>query len=190
MALVETPSRIWRRIEADEQDDVPSLPELPTFDHSNDVNVTTTSEESHHSSPIQSTPAPSSTVRLQSSTPSTARFAQSIASRASRSGSTFSSSAGSSSKHSQPTASTQISFDDISAIPPYPPPNRAGLDEVDINEDDLDDGFSLAEALQPLSHTGSPFPPEHAAGNGHSNSVKYDYSVSLRSEPKVRCVLS
>lgn len=187
MALVETPSRIWRRIEADEQNDVPSLPDLPSFEHSNDVNATTTSEESHHSdfntsSPIQSTPAPSSAIRLQSSTPSTARFAQSIASRASRSGSAFSSSAGSSSKPSNPTASTQrteISFDDISAIPPYPPPN---LNEAEINGDGLDDDFSLAEAL----HTGSHFPPEEDA---HSNSLKYNYSVSLRSEPKVRGIL-
>ncbi|KAI9458189.1 hypothetical protein BJY52DRAFT_1270268 [Lactarius psammicola] len=126
MALVETPSRIWRRIEADEQNDVPSLPDLPSFEHSNDVNATTTSEESHldTSSPIQSTP----------------------------------------------------SLTDISAIPPYLPPNRVGLDEAEINED--------AEALQPLSHVGSPFSPEDAAGDGHSNSVKYNYSVSLRSEPK------
>ena len=187
MALVETPSRIWRRIEADEQNDVPSLPDLPSFDHSNDVTATTTSEESHPdpSSPIQSTPVPSSTVRLQSSTPSTARFAQSIASRASRSGSAFSSSAGSSSKASQPTQRTDISFDDISAIPSYPPPDKLGLDE-----DGLDDDLSLAEALQTLSHAGSPFPPDEAAGDGHSNSLKYNYSVSLRSEPKVRGVLS
>lgn len=187
MALVETPSRIWRRIEADEQNDVPSLPDLPSFEHSNDVNATTTSEESHRStSPIQSTPVPSSAVRLQSSTPSTARFAQSIASRASRSGSTFSSSAGSSLKASQ-TQRTEISFDDISAIPPYPPPNKLGLDEAEINEDGLDDDLSLAEALQPLSHTGSPYAPEE---DGHSNSLKYNYSVSLRSEPKVRHVLT
>lgn len=186
MALVETPSRIWRRIEADEQNDVPSLPDLPSFDDSNDVNVTTTSEESlrDSSSPIQSTPVPSSAVRLQASTPSTARFAQSIASRASRSGSAFSSSAGSSSKVSQPTQRTDISFDDISAIPPYP--NKLGLDGV---EDGLDDDMSLAEALQPLSHAGSPFSPDEAAGDGHSNSMKYNYSVSLRSEPKVCGVL-
>ncbi|KAH9074702.1 hypothetical protein EDB83DRAFT_2352798 [Lactarius deliciosus] len=188
MALVETPSRIWRRIEADEQNDVPSLPDLPSFDDSNDLNATTTttSEESqlNTSSPIQSTPVPSSAIRLQSNTPSTARFAQSIASRASRSGSAFSSSAGSSFKPTASTQRTNISFDDISAIPPYPPPNRVGLDEAEINEAGLDDDLSLAEALQPLSHVGSPFSPEDAAGDGHTNSVKYNYSVSLRSEPK------
>ncbi|KAH9169868.1 hypothetical protein EDB89DRAFT_1981781 [Lactarius sanguifluus] len=188
MALVETPSRIWRRIEADEQNDVPSLPDLPSFDDSNVLNATTTtttSEESQldTSSPIQSTPVPSSAIRLQSNTPSTARFAQSIASRASRSGSAFSSSAGSSFKPTASTQRTNISFDDISAIPPYPPPNRVGLDEAEINEDGLDD-LSLAEALQPLSHVGSPFSPEDVAADGHTNSVKYNYSVSLRSEPK------
>jgi hypothetical protein len=177
MALVETPSRIWRRIEADEQNDVPSLPDLPSFEHSNDVNVTTTSVDLDTSSPIQSTPAPSSAVRLQSNTPSTARFAQSIASRASRSGSAFSSSAGSSSKVS--TQRTDISFDDISAITPYPPPNM----EAEINKNSLDDDLSLAEALR----TGTHFPPEE---DGHSDSVKYNYSVSLRSEPKVRGILS
>ncbi|KAH9040398.1 hypothetical protein EDB85DRAFT_1925960 [Lactarius pseudohatsudake] len=169
MALVETPSRIWRRIEADEQNDVPSLPDLPQL---------------NTSSPIQSTPVPSSAIRLQSNTPSTARFAQSIASRASRSGSAFSSSAGSSFKPTASTQRTNISFDDISAIPPYPPPNRVGLDEAEINEAGLDDDLSLAEALQPLSHVGSPFSPEDAAGDGHTNSVKYNNSVSLRSEPK------
>ncbi|KAF8261523.1 hypothetical protein EI94DRAFT_1810185, partial [Lactarius quietus] len=133
--------------------------------------------------PIQSPPYPPPAVRLQSSTPSTARFAQSIASRASRSGSAFSSSAGSSSKVSQPTSTqrTDISFDEISAIPPYPPPSRVALGEAEINEDGFDEDLSLAEALQPLSHTGSPFPPEE---DGHSNSLKYNYSVSLRSEPK------
>src|SRR5260221_9495698 len=110
MALLETPSRIWRRIEADEQNDMPSLPEVPAFEDSNDVNATTTSEESHHSachptSPLQSTPAPPSnqnTIRLQSSTSSSTRFAQSIACRANRSGPGLSPSTGSVSKRPPP----------------------------------------------------------------------------------------
>ena len=195
MALLETPSRIWRRIEADEQNDLPSLPELPTFEDSNDVNATTTSEESHHSafhptSPLQSTPAPPSnqtTIRLQSSKSSSTRFAQSIASRASRSGSGFSSSTGSVSKCSPPSISTQrpeISFDDISAIPSYPQPDVASVDDagVDVDEDGLDDDMSLADALRPSNRSGSPFPLEGLAGNSNS---KYNYSGSLRSEPKV-----
>ena len=174
---------------------MPSLPELPPFEDSNDVNATTTSEESHHSafnptsSPLQSTPAPPSTqntIRLQSSTSSTARFAQSIASRASRSGSAFSSSTGSLSKHSRQSLSMQrseISFDDISAIPSYPQSNVVAPDEagVEVGRDRLED-MSLAEALPPPSRDGSPYSSEGMADNGHS---KYSYSVSLRSEPKV-----
>jgi hypothetical protein len=53
---------------------------------------------------------------------------------------------------------------------------------VDVGEDGLDDDMSLAEALRPTNHSGSPFPLEGMAGSGHS---KYSYSVSLRSEPKV-----
>ena len=177
---------------------MPSLPEVPPYEDSNDVNATTTSEESHQSafnptSPLQSTPAPPSnqnTIRLQSSTSSTSRFAQSIASRASRSGSAFSSSTGSLSRHSRPSVSIQrseISFDDVSAIPSYPQSNIVASDEagVEVGQDGLDD-MSLPEALQPPSHGGSPFPSEGMAGNVHS---KYSYSVSLMSEPKVRTVL-
>src|SRR6266403_2857651 len=198
MALLETPSRIWRRIEADEQNDMPSLPEVPPYEDSNDLNATTTSEESHQSainptSPLQSTPAPTSnqnTIRLQSSTSSSTRFAQSITSRASRSGSAFSSSTGSLSQHSRPSVSIQrseISFDDVSAIPLYPQSNIVVSDEagVEVGRDDLED-MSLVEALPPPSHGGSSFSPEGVAGDVHS---KYSYSVSLRSEPKVCIVL-
>jgi hypothetical protein len=189
MALLETPSRIWRRIEADEQNDLPSLPEVPAFEDSNDVNVTTTSEESHQSnlnptSPLQSTPAPLSaqtTFRLQSSgsTSSTARFAQSIASRASRSGSAFSSSTGSLSKRSPHAASiqrTEISFDDVSAIASYLPSNKVGVEDA---QDGREHDMSLEEPLQP---PGSPYPLEDMTDREHP---KYNYSVSLRSEPKV-----
>ena len=195
MALLETPSRIWRRIEADEQNDMPSLPDVPAFEDSNDVNATTTSEESHHSafhpaSPLQSTPAPPSnqtTIRLQSSNSSSTRFAQSIASRASRSGSGFSSSTGSVSKRSPSSISIQrpeISFDDISAIPSYPRPDVARVDEagVDADEDVLGDDMSLEDALRPSNRSGSPFPLEGLTGNGNS---KYSYTGSLKSEPKV-----
>lgn len=199
MALLETPSRLWRRIEADEQNDMPSLPELPPYEDSNDLNATATSEESHHqsafnpTSPLQSTPAPPSnqnTIRLQSSTSSTTRFAQSIASRASRSGSAFSSSTGSLSKHSRQSVSMQrseISFDDISAIPSYSQSNVVASDEagVDVGRDGLED-MSLAEALQPPNRGSPSFSPEGMAGNGHS---KHSYPVSLRSEPKVCTVL-
>ena len=74
---------------------------------------------------------------------------------------------------------THHPLESFQIVPPYPPPN---FNEAEINGDGLDDDFSLAEAL----HTGSPFPPEEDA---YSNSVKYNYSVSLRSEPKVRGVI-
>jgi hypothetical protein len=180
---------------------MPSLPEVPPYEDSNDLNATATSEEECHqsafnpsSSPLQSTPAPPSnqnTIRLQSSTSSTTRFAQSIASRASRSGSAFSSSTGSLSRlHSRPSVSIQrseLSFDDVSAIPLYPQSNIVASDEagVGVGRDDPED-MSLVEALRPPSRGGSPFSPEGMAGNVHS---KYSYSVSLRSEPKVRTVL-
>lgn len=202
MALLETPSRLWRRIEADEQNDMPSLPELPPFEDTNDLNATTTSEEqpeeSHQSalspaSPLQSTPAPPSnqnTIRLQSSTSSTTRFAQSLASRASRSGSAFSSSTGSLPRHSRASVSIQrseISFDDVSAIPLYPQSDIVASDDagVEVGRGGLED-MSLAEVLQPPSRGGSPYSSEGMGGNGHS---KYSYSVSLRSEPKVCTVL-
>ena len=198
MALLETPSRMWRRIEADEQNDLPSLPEVrlqvPAFEDSNDVNATTTSEESHHSafhptSPLQSTPAPPSnqtTIRLRSTTSSSTWFAQCIASlsRTSRSGSDFSSSTGSVSKRSLSSISTQrpeISFDDISAIPSYPQPDVASVDEagVDVDEDGLDDDMSLADALRPSNRSGSPFPLEGLVCNVNT---KYGYSGRLRSQ--------
>jgi len=58
----------------------------------------------------------------------------------------------------------------------------AGVDAAgeDVGEDGLDD--DAAEELQPPNRSGSPFPLEGLAGNGNS---KYNYSVNLRSEPKV-----
>jgi hypothetical protein len=78
---------------------------------------------------------------------------------------------------------SEISFDDISAIPLYPQSNVVPSDVagVEVGQDGLED-MSPAEALPPPSRGGSPFPSEGMAGNGHS---KYSYSVSLRSEPKV-----
>src|ERR1700742_3665133 len=100
MVLLETPSRIWRRIEAVEGRDMPSLPSLPGFDSSAESNRITEEDDGEllnqiseeldqgdESLPIHSTPASShmhtaaSTIRIPTSTSSTARFATSIASR-------------------------------------------------------------------------------------------------------------
>ncbi|KAL4266485.1 Pericentrin/AKAP-450 centrosomal targeting domain-containing protein [Pleurotus pulmonarius] len=110
-ALLETPSRIWRRIEDIEGRDMPSLPSLPPFDDdsADDDSLSSSNilgklkdagdDESNKSidmsldisGPAHSTPAPSShyasTIRATSSVSSTARFAHSIASRSAKSAS-------------------------------------------------------------------------------------------------------
>jgi hypothetical protein len=134
MALLETPSRIWRRIEANEDNDMPSLPSLPAFDDSAPGAPTDTTSESDQdvdpdiSLPVHSTPAllshtATSTIRPPGSASSTARFALSIASRNSRSSSGgFSMSAGSSFQRSQPLQShpPELTFNDVSLIPSLP----------------------------------------------------------------------
>ncbi|KAJ7491999.1 hypothetical protein FB451DRAFT_1360785 [Mycena latifolia] len=126
-AMLETPSRIWRRIEAIEDRDMPSLPSLPAFGDSEGEGESTSD---HHdaeevdeqlsdiSAPMHSTPAASShhasTVRAASSTSSASRFANSIA-RTSRSSMGRSSTRGFQSRQSH-----LDSFDDISAIPSLP----------------------------------------------------------------------
>ncbi|KAI0057426.1 hypothetical protein BV25DRAFT_1892643 [Artomyces pyxidatus] len=191
MAMLETPSRIWRRIEAEEDHDMPSLPSLPAFEDSADNIATSTTEESQDediSAPLQSTPALSShtatsTIRLQASPSSTARFAQSLASRASRSTSAFSSSHSLKRSAATPVHHDSLSFDDVSAIPSLPGVHDSGMDEADMDlsgaahEDGLED-LSMADALQSISRTSSPEP------DSGRMQKKYDYSVSLKSEPK------
>jgi hypothetical protein len=159
--------------------------------------------------PMHSTPTASShhasTMRAASSTSSASRFANSIA-RTSRS-SMGRSAARISSRQSHPD-----SFDDISAIPSLPnvhpergtghyseededfefERSRESVPEVYLppEEDEEDDvggpDFSLTDALESVSRTSSPqrFSPEEATPKKN-----YDYSVSLRSEPKVRDAL-
>lgn len=95
--MLETPSRIWRRIEAEGSRDMPSLPSVPGFDDSAEISISSDDLRPYHgeyevneepsfghiASPIHSTPAASShhasTVRATSSTSSTTRFAHSLA---------------------------------------------------------------------------------------------------------------
>ncbi|TFY75362.1 hypothetical protein EWM64_g8650, partial [Hericium alpestre] len=210
--LLETPSRVWRRIEANESGhDMPSLPSLPGFEDSQDHTTTSESEKSRDfdpnlsaSVPLQSTPAALSaapTLHPSSSTGSTARFAHSINSRQSRSvsGSIARSSANSLkfSQHSQ----DDISFDDVSAIPALPqaPPEHDSMDDSDFDMGEFglpngaerqmhgepreEDDLSLTDALQSVSRTSSPYPPEETE-NDTTRKKFYDYSVSLKSEPK------
>ncbi|KAF9466148.1 hypothetical protein BDZ94DRAFT_1341734 [Collybia nuda] len=201
-AMLETPSRVWRRIEAIEDRDMPSLPSLPPFEDSAE-------EYSEHdglddlsdiSSPLQSTPAAASmhntaasTIRPTSSTSSTARFASSIASRSTKS-SILSSSRGISARRNQPDSfdiSIIPSLPNITAEPGTENSSSHEIDEevskdsvpeiylppeIDYNGRDGDEDFSLAEALQSISHTDSP----HTKGSFTDSTPKknYDYSPS------------
>ncbi|KAF7370481.1 PACT-coil-coil domain-containing protein [Mycena sanguinolenta] len=207
MLAMETPSRIWRRIEDIENRDMdmPSLPSVPVYgdsegeDESLGRDALDVEELSNISVPMHSTPTASSnhasTMRAASSTSSASRFANSIA-RTSRS------SMGRSRK-SQPD-----SFDDISCIPSLPdvhPERGTGhyseeeseedfqrskesvpevyLPPEDPEEEDEEDGpnLSLTDALESVSRTSSPQRFIHEEATPKKN---YDYSVSLRSEPK------
>ncbi|EPQ56284.1 hypothetical protein GLOTRDRAFT_115600 [Gloeophyllum trabeum ATCC 11539] len=204
---LETPSRIWRRIQAVENEEMPSLPSLPVFEDSAASDSQSESQDDANDSgdflPIHSTPAVSSvhgatrsTIRPPSSTSSTQRFANSIASRSTATKSALSVSRASSS-HRQ----DQDSFD-VSIIPSIPNVTREAaerdMEEEDVaerhrnfksgaatsnaEEDELQD-LSLSDALEPVSRSNSPR-PTHAPSGKPTPKKNYDYSVSLRSEPK------
>lgn len=200
MALCETPSRIWRRIQ-DEQEPS-SLPSLPEFEHSlapeTVSDQTSSADENNEIQPVHSTPvAVTATAKLQSSTSSTLRFASSIASR--------SASAKLSASRTY-TRNPQESFD-ISAITSLPGrsyEDNAGSDEAHLSkstnsvpeaylppmETDEGEDMSLVDALESVSRASSPLPPDFPIeAPTPKKGLKYDYSISLRSEPKVRlCV--
>jgi hypothetical protein len=208
-AMLETPSRIWRRIEAVEDRDMPSLPSLPHFEDSVDAEHHDSDDDQEledlesissriHSTPPSAHHTITSTVKHPSSTSSTARFAHSLASRSSKSSVAFSNSSprGMSAKHSQhdsfevpslprihsANVTGRFQEDDESESVPdvyLPPP-----DEEDDDPDHKSD-LSMTDALQSVSLTSSPpFPPESME---HQETPKknYDFSISLKSEPKV-----
>lgn len=186
--LLETPSRVIRRIEAAEDFDMPSLPSLPAFEDSanhissdlpNPIQSDTDDslDLSNSRSLIHSTPAVSnynaSTARPRSTASNlTGRFGTSIA-RSGRSSGGFSSA-------SRPPTTKNIEPNsyDITGLPSLPniQPERATdhFSEEDLEEskesvpeaylppDDDEDGepYSLAEALQSVSITGSPYGKE------------------------------
>lgn len=216
-AMLETPSRIWRRIEAIEDRDMPSLPSLPLFEDSveepfsGDGLPQSDGEQDNSdlgsiSSPVQSTPTAfhhtiTSTIRPTSSTSSTARFANSIASRSAKS------STGQLSSRSMSSRRSQHDSFDISHIPSIRHANaeassgrfsddtedhgsEASVPDVylpppDDNEEGHSNSFSLTDALQSLSR---PISPPFTTDAYHADGTpkkSYDYSVSLRSEPNV-----
>ncbi|KAI0738429.1 hypothetical protein C8Q80DRAFT_243410 [Daedaleopsis nitida] len=198
-AYLETPSRVWRRIQADQDRDMPSLPSIPAFDDSaspqfsmDDSSHDSSQEDMQIASPIQSTPNVlshmASTVRAPSSTSSAARFAQSIASRSSKS--SISISRGMSARYRQ-----EPSFD-ISAIPSVPLPDASGEMEIRSSDQDSENSvpevylppgdeepdLDLSEALQSVSRSNS---PGLDGGPTPRKKSDYDFSMSLRSEPQV-----
>jgi len=207
--MLETPSRIWRRIEAVQDREMPSLPSLPSFDESEDEEEAATSrvipEESEEddddfnslaniSTPITSTPAPnhSHTAALHShlSTASTVKFAYSIASRSNKS------------SIGPVTKSKKDSFD-ITDIPSLSaiPRDGATFDkdfEDDISRDvgpriyspsrseEMPNEYSISEALQSVSRSNSP--PHTLSAKAGTPKRNFDYEESLKSDSKV-CIL-
>lgn len=218
--MLETPSRIWRRIEAIEDEDMPSLPSLPPFEHSAILEESSNepgqpdSEDQYDdddeslSSPLQSTPASTqhtvtSTFRGSASTSSTARFAHSIASRSNRStANNMTLSRALSSRRSQ-----HDSFD-IPSLPRIQPrtnhdtmategeeegeeeeeESKSSVPEVYLppeeEEEDEENELSMTDALQSVSRSSSPHFP-NPVSRDETPKKNYDYSVSLKSEPKV-----
>ncbi|KAG6831612.1 hypothetical protein H0H87_004674 [Tephrocybe sp. NHM501043] len=219
-AMLETPSRVWRRIEAVEGRDMPSLPSLPGFEDESD-GPEPSSEPSdldddlnEFSSPLTSTPAQTSshntltsTIRPSSSTSSTARFANSIASRFTKSSSKSSSQGAASFRAVSPYFKKGLpdSFD-ISRIPSLPDISAepwVGSDEnaeeesskdsvpdvylpPEHNDEDENTDGSVQDAFEPANQTGSPRYPSKSVSIDYGTPKKnYDYSASLKSEPKV-----
>lgn len=213
-AMLETPSRIWRRIEAVEDQDMPSLPSLPAFEDSADVEPLTSrvlpqeSDENTDdddelrsvSSPIHSTPAASqyaSTIRPFSSANTTARLVNSIGSRKS-----FATprSIGSRNGRRDSFNTSRIpslprvdvatgAADDSTSERDLEEESKSSVPDVYLppqDEEEEGEELSIADALQSVSRTSSPAPfAVDAFEDDGAPKKHYDYSISLKSEPKV-----
>lgn len=206
--MLETPSRIWRRIEAVEHRDMPSLPSLPPFEDSaeEDEDYDVSQDEDHkisrdfmisaiHSTPTTTTTHNTMTSTLRGgSTSSTERFANSIASRSSR--------ATNSSPHDRSRVRAHMSFE-VPSLPTLGPTvatgpysddedeageSKSSVPEIYLPPEEDDDGvreLSLTDALESISRESSP-PLHYEITRQETPKKSYDISVSLRSEPKVR----
>ncbi|PBK99751.1 hypothetical protein ARMGADRAFT_516895 [Armillaria gallica] len=208
---LETPSRIWRRIEAIEDRDMPSLPSIPGFDDSDgSIEAHTPTDDLsvsdvHVGTPMHSTPALSShhtpASRNPSSVSSTARFAHSFA-RSARSSAATSAPRGT-------KANASYSFD-VSAIPSLPDVRAEG--GVGYLTDEEEEGEDEEEGVLRQSKDSVPdvyLPPDGGDGDEEQDASisealqsisrssspfseqvqptprkNYDYVVPLRSEPK------
>jgi len=174
--MLETPSRLLRRIDALDDDDMPSLPPVPDFE--DDSGILSSSQISHsanhretshksgssdvlHASdeslPYQSTPTVShlqrtaSTIRPPPSARSSARFAQSLASSRSRS----TRSAASQSRNESGKRSRDDTFD-VSEIKPVPPDVSTDSDDDYVGAVSLELANSRASIpvnYQPQAHS-------------------------------------
>ncbi|KAG7445045.1 uncharacterized protein BT62DRAFT_206857 [Guyanagaster necrorhizus] len=211
---LETPSRIWRRIEAVEDRDMPSLPSIPGFDDSDgSIEAHTPTDDLsvsdvHVGTPMHSTPALSShhtsTSRNPSSVSSTARFAHSFARSA------HSSAAISAPRGTKTNAS--YSFD-VSAIPSLPDVRaESGIGYISDEGEKEEEEGEEEEGILRQSKDSVPdvyLPPDYADGDEEQDASisealqstsrssspfseqvqptpkkNYDYVVPLRSEPK------
>ncbi|KIY44938.1 hypothetical protein FISHEDRAFT_67199 [Fistulina hepatica ATCC 64428] len=184
--MLETPSRVWRRIQEDEDREMPSLPSFPVLE---DLETDPTSESdaepgaeqagedhpsddlSQLSAPIQSTPAPStvhrSAVTIRANTSSATRFANSIA-RSANSRSTRSSIRSVSGMRRDVLQQQDETFD-VSPIASIQHEDSDGDDVMRASEDSIPETYlppaddvddvsrnSLADALQSISRSGTP----------------------------------
>ncbi|KAF8645080.1 hypothetical protein AX16_008138 [Volvariella volvacea WC 439] len=205
-AMLETPSRIWRRIEAVEGREMPSLPSMGDFDDSDEGSGLKADSIDHvgdddfddalediSGPPIHSTPSVHSAAasRVQLSNSSSARFALSIASR-----STKSSTNALSASQGLPSRKTPHDSFDVSRIPSLPSMrhSRGGLsdtdDEMEGSRDSVpevylpppdggdseDDATSVADALLSVSQS---------FRKDSTPKKSFNISLSLRSEPKL-----
>ncbi|CAA7269241.1 unnamed protein product [Cyclocybe aegerita] len=211
--MLETPSRIWRRIEAIEEQDMPSLPSLPPFEDStgeDELQNVEMNEESGHnmdtlSTRIHSTPASTthhnitSTFRAPGSSSSAARFAQSIESRSNRSLTGPLSVRGMSSRRSHHDSFEVPSLPHIelaAATGHYSDEtdedmeSRSSVSEVYLppEEDESPDGgdrdFSLTDALESVSRSGSPpFLPHVSREDTPKKGQEFSFSATSESKP-------
>jgi hypothetical protein len=203
MAMLETPSRILRRIEELEaQDsDLPSLPSFPEFEDSGIQSFQASSshsvspknlrlEDDEDAVPYQSTPAPlssqttRSTVRPPSTSSSATRFANSMRT-----------SLGTAQRSQQdsfevseilPTQTGNDSSSSASIPDVYGQPEGENTQDMSHLQSLGPKGTMSATAVRSNNDSRSPRSYVLDEHKRTPNTKAYDYSVSLRSEPKVR----
>lgn len=202
MAMLETPSRILRRIEALEaQDsDLPSLPSFPEFEDSSAQFFQASSSrslsqkdlgvEGDDAAPYQSTPPLSSHT-----TRSTVRPPSASSSSATRFANSMRTSIGTARRSHQDSfevskiLSTQIGDESSTSasIPDvYSLPHVDNTEDIGRTQDLASNGNVSTTAFHPENNLRSSRSSASDEKRNTPNKKPYDYSISLRSEPKVR----